>query len=620
VGTRRIKKKLKKTKQSLAIEYYQLPFLRLHAEMEQQGCAVNRPHEIRSSFWNVVPPGTYSPDQGRELVMQYAERVESEMSRIVSARSIGYWLHAYRRVFPGAAGENKDPVTIGLVRAITEAAVFKYGQTAPCSGIAFSNEVPIERVLRGRLMDPGLKPIRQLLTSIPQLVLVDFGLNELIELYQLEKLGYEIWKCGATLRGMGKGVTLLVPGQDPWFGGEGSNELSDLLRSVDARAQAANVSATGTVFGDEAEEEGLVPLPTYNLEHEPASKYQSMFAKFGLDFPERGLDGSPPTTNFLWGTWPIRAYRTSHEPFASAFQELHQVSVDDILAATTALLIRAISVWNFHKGRIFHYWQRAYEGPLNKVKLFEELSALLPVCRKILGIPDEVALDVVRGCEFMSLADNRKELNVLLAVQHPTLVPYGNDNVFVDYAWISRRLYSLYFKVELKDQNFKGDALERLVQASGFVLPRGGCTCPGVGKRQVDASFEVGDTLIIVECRAVGRSLGVERGDPAAVRFRTSKIEKALKDADEKAAWLARNPIGSNYDITKFRAILPIGVTPFVEFIPSLDKWYWINKWYWIRSSLPRVLAPRELSELITTQTADLHNSWNLVPIEVQSK
>ncbi len=87
--------------------------------------------------------------------------------------------------------------------------------------------------------------------------------------------------------------------------------------------------------------------------------------------------------------------------------------------------------------------------------------------------------------------------------------------------------------------------------------------------------------------------MGYDRGDPLAISYRRKQvIERSLNEIDEKALWLAKNPIGRNYDVTNFRYILPVGISPFVEFIPSLSPRYWISE------KIPRVLTPPEFSEL----------------------
>ena len=69
-------------------------------------------------------------------------------------------------------------------------------------------------------------------------------------------------------------------------------------------------------------------------------------------------------------------------------------------------------------------------------------------------------------------------------------------------------------------------------------------------------------------------------------------MELSLSQVDGKANWLASHPIGRNYNISTYDYILPIAVGPFVEFIPSQDKRYWITK------DIPRVLRPEEFEKL----------------------
>jgi hypothetical protein len=57
------------------------------------------------------------------------------------------------------------------------------------------------------------------------------------------------------------------------------------------------------------------------------------------------------------------------------------------------------------------------------------------------------------------------------------------------------------------------------------------------------------------------------------------------------------HPKGTNYDITGFSDILPIVVTPFVEYIPSLKSYYWLSK------ELPRVMTPAELKKALENET-----------------
>ena len=81
---------------------------------------------------------------------------------------------------------------------------------------------------------------------------------------------------------------------------------------------------------------------------------------------------------------------------------------------------------------------------------------------------------------------------------------------------------------------------------------------------------------------------------PDSIKHRTDNVvELSISQADEKASWLALNPVGINYDISPYDYILPVGVGPFVEFIPTRDTRYWIS------DTIPRVLTVKEFHDLV---------------------
>jgi hypothetical protein len=256
-------------------------------------------------------------------------------------------------------------------------------------------------------------------------------------------------------------------------------------------------------------------------------------------------------------------------------------------------------LWVAHSDAVVRYWQRAYEGPSQRSYVISEIRRFLPSALEYLGSKDDTAnVDVEGAFRFLELdASKRDSIDILLWGPHSIFLPYGDDRVFIDFAWTGRLLFNIFFEVQMDDQNFKGDALEKLVRKGASVLPTGECRSLSGARRQIDAAFEIRDTLIIVECRAVARSFGVERGDPEAIAYRVQRCEKALNDIDEKARWLAANPVGTNYDVRKYARILPIAVTPFAEFVQTLESSHWIAP------LLPRVMAPHELRQALSDGT-----------------
>ena len=169
------RKKSKKSKPSkiesptyLFLEYYQPVFLLLHEALAKMDHDLSKPHSKRRSFWHLVPPGKYEPHEARPLVEKYLEVIEKELASLISKHSIAYWLHIYRRLSPGPIGADKQPGSIGITRAVLEAAIQKYGQMELCDGVGLSSEIPEESILDGMLMHPSMESARRHLKEVPQ--------------------------------------------------------------------------------------------------------------------------------------------------------------------------------------------------------------------------------------------------------------------------------------------------------------------------------------------------------------------------------------------------------------------------------------------------------------------
>jgi hypothetical protein len=583
---------------SLLLEYHDLPFAFFHQALEDLKYSDAHSH-ARQDFWLVVPPGHYEAQKGREIVSQYIKRLEARLSALLSQHSIAYWLHIYRRLAPSSIGRHKEPATIGLVRAVMEAAIQKYAQSSRCGGIRFSDQVEIDQIFGGLLLAPEFAVIRDGIKSQPaQLVLTQFGVSELMEFYEIEKIAYEVWRCGATLRVLGKGAPLIVnPQSEESFYDDRSEELNQLVHHHDSRDFAAGVSATGTVFAESSNSEsggGSVFLPVYNVNHIAVDLFSNFFSLFNL----KVANAKNVQFNFIWFPFNLGGFYRAHLPFSEAYRAHKGVDFEWVVALLGALCYRVQYMWNEDPLKVLRFWKRAYEGPYTKQFVTDEIKAFLPASCKHLGLTfDLPSMDLEKCVSFLTLNDSyRNNIDLLCSGPHAVFLPF-DDRLFIDYAWLQRTLYNLFYGVELSDQNFKGAALEETVRRGKSILPVGPCRALDGSKKQIDASFEDNDMLIIAECRAFGRSFGIDRGEPAAIQYRLRKVNEALRDIEGKGRWLASHAKGMNYDVSGYRIIIPVAVTPFREYIPSL------NYWYWLTPSVSRVLSPSELDELLSDES-----------------
>jgi hypothetical protein len=589
------------------LDYYHRPLLLFHQDISHtHQDDLTAPHSIRKRFWQLVPDGEYPSEQGRVFLNSYLNSVEDELAKIIRELSLAYCLHLYRRLSPGPVGLDQQPRTIGLTRAVLEAAIQKYARFQLCNKIAESAIVPIEEVFGGLIMAPEFEVEREIIARGNQLVLTDFTSKDLLAFYDLEKLAYEIWRTSAALRTIGKGASLIVCDPPESFGDGRSQELDFLVTNYDKRLDNSDLSqsAAGIVFYNSSalSAAGCTLLPIYNVGG-VAGKVTSKDYREFLSKLYRVRLKSDITYNFVWGFFNLREYRKAHLPFATPFYEKYRVSLDAVLVIVAALLSRVLYIWQ-HDGisAFTRFHQRAYEGPCHKQFILDEIGHFIPVACKILEIDKSlITSDSIKDAMRFWELDTSKQVDIDLSYSGPhyLFLPIQKDQLFIDYAWIFRRLHDLFVGVWIFDQNFKGDALESRVRKGKSILPTKPCIANTGEKRQIDYAATCGSHLVIAECKAVGMSIAFDRGDPSSIKHRIDNVvELSLSQVDEKAHWLATHPIGRNYNIAEYDYILPIAISPFVEFIPSQDIRYWVTK------DLPRVLTPEEFDKLLD----DIHS------------
>lgn len=594
------------------LDYYQRPFLLLHLENAREYQNLHMPHSLRNCFWQLIPQGEYSSSEGKTLLTSYLTSIELELAKQIKGLSLAYCIHLYRRLSPGPIGRDQQPRTIGLTRAVLEAAIQKYSRFQLCNKIAESSSVSIEKILGGLLMAPEFEIERNMVSEGNQFVLTEFTNVDLLAFYDLERLAYEIWRTAAALRTTGKGAPLIVCEPPDCFADGRSDELDFLVTNYDQRVDksGSSHSASGVVFSseDEMTNAGFVFLPMYNLGGVTSKEYEGLIKKlYRLNLK------SEITYNFVWLPFNLAEYRKAHLPFAAAFYEKYRVSLDAVLAVIAALLLRVPYAWQkFGFGAFTRFHQRAYEGPCHAKFILDEINLFIPAAFKLLGIRKSAVLpdEIQDAIKFWTLDDsNRANIDLSYSGPHHLLLPIQNDSFFIDYAWIHRRLHDLFVGVWIPDQNFKGDALENAIRKVQSALPFKPCRTSAGEERQVDYAIVCGSHLVIAECKAVGKSIAFDRGDTKAIDYRINNVvERGLSEADDKADWLAAHPVGINYDLSKYEYILPVAVSPFVEFIPSQ------NERYWISGDIPRVLTLEEFENLLN-DPATIANAFNRISL-----
>jgi hypothetical protein len=620
--------KHKKSFNMFLLDYYKLAFSHLHKKLD----TMTKPcdyHPIRNSFWNTIPSGNYTPDEGIKFMHDYLDCLETEISKIISKNSIAYWIHLLKRIACtlSLCGDDRDrSSTLQIVRSTFEASIQKYGTFEPCNRIGFSGELEIDDILSGFfkkenieevidsiILDPELNlpdyerielkkvlkdEVQQVIDIIhesPQLVLTNFGLNELKEFYELENLIFEVWRSYANLRGFFKGSSCIVEHNPGDVFEDRDDFLEVSINIFDDRSDfdfTTPFTARGTFYPlKDKDNHSITVIPIYNV---GKINTKSMIESYSKSYSDVDLHiTSDIISNFIWIPINMYSYYKSNLNYSKAFVKVNKVNFESVIVVFTILLYHVMANWK-DPAFMFKCWQRSYEGPYKKEDIFNILQNDLSSCIEYFGLSEE-SIDLEKGFDYWALTEEkRKNIGLSYPGPHSIFLPYGKDRYFIDYAWMNHRLFDLFWNCKISDENFKGTALETLIQGQQeLALPTKECKSLNGDKRQIDASFERNDVLLIIECKSNNRSIGFYKGTKNSLVFRKERYEEAVKQVDEKAEWLIREFKGTNFDISKFRKIIPIVITPFIEYIPYNERKYWIS------DKIPRILTPSELIDLI---------------------
>ena len=593
----------------ITLEYYQRPFHLISQQIDSE--IFKHPHQKRKSFWSLVPEKEYKYSKAKELIEAYYRSLLNEINFIVSSKSRMYWLHLSRRILPYSSGKDKSPATIGITRRIIDGAIEKYAKDTFCNHIGLTGNIDISEVFDGLLLSKDFEYERNSLQNSPnQVVFTKFNQANMVEYYALEKLAYEIWKCGATLRSLSKGATILVDhSNEEYFIELRTPEIEFLIDNYDNRNSSFVTSRKGVVLENKEDLiSGKLMVPTLNISHVKMAFFNRFLEEIGV--PISFVGESP--ANFLPILFPFRGFCINNRPLFNSFYKKYKIEVVSILTVVTALLFRIQQKTFIEKDTtmIKPLFTRAYQGPIPEKDILNELEYYKDAAFIELDLTEEEKLkvNIKGGYKFLRLNDTRV-IDLLYPAPLKLFIPVSKERVIIDYSKIVQILNDLMFQVSINDENFKGTLFENFANISESVLPTKQCNAIDNSSKQIDFAFGVNNILVICECKLKENSLGYFKGNLQSLETRkTNVIDKSINESNEKATWLSQRPIGRNYSITNYDYILPVGLSAFKEYTPSLDKKYWITE------SIPRVLTVEEIKEIISNNVISESN-FNLIKI-----
>ena len=266
---------------------------------------------------------------------------------------------------------------IALVRCIFEASIQKYAKIEPCHRIGSTDKLKIGDILDGFFIEEGINELEEEIIDNPQLVLTKFGINELNEFYQLEKLVFEVWRTAGNLRGFNKGALLEVT-HNPGDIFELRNEiLEKSIEIYDERYDfnlEAPFTAKGTIYELVEEKDSLWSfIPIYNVSKINTKQCIENDIKLFSDMDV--TISQDIISNFLVLPINLRNYYKSNLFYSKEFEESNDVNIESVMAILVGILINARDNWK-NPVKLIKYYQRGYEGPYRKEDIYNMLKSI----------------------------------------------------------------------------------------------------------------------------------------------------------------------------------------------------------------------------------------------------
>jgi len=444
-----------------------------------------------------------------------------------------------------------------------------------------------------------------------QIVLTDFRVSDLCDVFGVEGLCYEYWWASAQMRAIGKGSVA------KW----------DRTETPSLLYKDTGINPLCFAFYDKRNSEGrgfLTRLGTWVDETEKPERFEVTRADeihFAQLIPNPDVKEYPVwnretksigrgvgATNFAIGTFSVARFKRENTFMAEPFQKKHGVELDAVLFA-----IWAASFFGFYTGLTSHLptaeqrrdrtmanWGNLLFRGYSMVTFNSDQFAQAAVWwaeqlkhERIFSIEE-----ARQGIEFISLSKaNQKNIGLWSGGKRPILIP-SISGLMIDLAAIMPFLYTIFFGLK-KVPQIGGEAFEDAVRSAlrsreFDICLQGELRWPSGNPREVDAGIQIDDRLLLIECFSYELPLDYEIGKPSVFEKRKAFILEKLDQAQSLARRIAKEPKGANFDVSWAKAIDWRVVSPFVEF-----AWH-LSDPLFDEEGLPRVLQVGELIAYLT--------------------
>lgn len=536
-----------------------------------------------------------SGDCAIEVVTRLQRRLEKELERTISKKSVYYWLHIFRRDNPLPL-YNEKLATISLWREIAETAFLKYGKRSCLNDMDI--DIPLAEALNGKLLDMLPYDLTASEKDFKGSYVKKFSIRDAYEYNVVKYLAFEYWYTTATIRRIHKGGVLnRMPNNEYQYSIINENER--LIKIYDDRCEK---------FGGMATFNGVI-LPKWKNTNENFgySFFCNIFQKNEEQYPI--MQCLSTTSNlkknyiprYLASPFDFDEYYKKNSFHEQPFSRKYNISFQKIVYTLKAISL--IATERCYKDEIAtsRLMMLAYYVTPDIERYVAEVVSIMNTSEfpySIRNIGKDEVKDIIK---LLSRVEDYEREN-WIQNRYPKLlsVKIHKKMYLIDYCSITGILMNLtrnYDKSEEqipKGEQFESDVKETLI-ANGIKPWDMRYFMNNDNQREeVDCIFEHNGILFILECKSIENSHGYERGEKEALKFRENKLEIALKQVDKKADMIVKCRGRINHlERGDSKKICALVITPFCEYIWSEDSNYWLSE------NLPRVCTVYEMIDLL---------------------
>lgn len=598
---------------TMNFEYHQLVFLYLQ-EIGDKNVLKDRhklPEKIINEHISQYFKNLSNKKADEEFLIELQTKLEKEMARIISKKSVYYWIHLYRRIgVEKTFGESNQ--TILLYRNILEIAFKKYGHNNVDEDFVVYTGQPIEEYaekIMGGLFVKALKHYKMEIefSELPLGTCIkDFSEIDYHNIFFLECLAYYYWWITSCLRRLWKGNTLtfnLFDKRKSPFEVYATKEKEWLMKHYDKRNERYSEVATsaGVIFDNDEDDKYSIIIPQYNVERitleESGQAVLLENTKIWTLFGEL-------VTNFLYASYDLYGYYKMNSFVKEAFYKKYGYSFEGFVGTVYLLMISIYSEVLREVQSTVSMFQRAYSYYVS----LERVISIVEEAYKNVG--DDFPFEIKEGeiCKILNdllLKDDREDIS-LATIGPDSPLFYAGDQLIIDHkAFINviiNKTNGLEDGSESKGHDFEDIAVECL---ESFEYELWECKKKLKAKdgssEEIDVSFIHKGYLFIGETKCNTMPINWIIGNKKTLEIRQSKLEKALKQIDRKAEWIYnKRKNGTNFSLPEeVHTIIPIVITPFVEYIWDDEENLWLTK------DIPRICTLKECELLCNDESID---------------